>query len=172
MVRVEDHTDLAWYFTNTSNKKNIKGVEVDDIYQAALIGIWLASQSYDEEEGSFPTYCYKFVQGEINNMVYKSTTENGKPLRLPRFSEETLEDIEEEHDSYSDDDLLSFSFIEKYLSTLQLSEPDKIMFYDMIKYGEREAVNNYRILGHSKSSAYKTRDRVRRLAKRHMESLS
>ena len=95
MINLEDYTDLAWHYANRSNKRTLQGIELDDLYQAALIGIWIASQSYDPSVGAFTTYAHQFIEGEINNVVYKTLTVNGHRQRVPRVAEKLSEDVGE-----------------------------------------------------------------------------
>ena len=176
MIDIEDHTDLAWYFANSSNKKHLQGVELEDLYQSALIGIWLASLQYDDSLGSFSNFAYKYIQGEITNLVYKQATEDGKSVRVERVAEILLGDMDSDEDCIDqdtyEDDILDIEFIEEYLSTLPLREDYKPYFYNLITHGDREATRLYiEDKGFSRQRAYQVKKHIRDVAKRHMERL-
>ena len=50
----------------------------DEFYQTGLIGLWEATQSFDERKGSFSNYAYTYMKGKIlfqmnQNNQWKST---------------------------------------------------------------------------------------------------
>ena len=176
MIDIEDYTSLAWYTANTSNKKHLQGVELDDLYQAALIGIWIASTKYDDSLGSFTTFAQKYMQGEISGLVYRGTTLEGKKVRVPRVAETLVGDLDSDEDcieqSVYEDDLEDIEFIEQYLTTLPLKEEYMTYFKDMILHGDREATRLYiESKGFSRQRAEQIRKAIRQTAQRHMERL-
>ena len=173
MINVEDYIDLAWYHSNNCNKKHLQGVEVDDLYQHAMIGIWTASLAYDEERGSFPAYAYKYIQGEINNLIYKKV--NGQ--RVPRVAEMLVEDIDSDEDclglNYYDDSVEDIEFLDKYLTTLPLREDYKPFFANLLKYGDEEATRLYIAdRGCSRQRANQVKKKIREVTQRHLRRLT
>ena len=177
MIKVEDYTGLAWYFANNSNKKNLQGIELDDLYQSALIGIWQASQTYNPTLGAFTTYAHTYMTGEVNNLVYKTTKKDGKTTRVPRVTETLTSDIDSDEDCLDhptyDDNMMDIEYVEKYLSTLKLKEEHKSYFYNMIMFGDKEATIMF-MTEHSVSKQYAHQDRikVRDTAKKHLGRLA
>ncbi len=177
MIDVADYTDLAWYFANNSNKRYLQGVDIDDIYQAAMIGIWQASQTYDCSVGAFTTYAHLYMTGEVNNLIYRTTKKDGKTTRTPRITETLLSDITTDEDcieqSTHEDDLMDREYIEKYLLTLKLRESYKTFFFNMILYGDKEAtimyMDKHKV---SKQRAHQVKKVVRDIAKKHLEKLT
>ncbi len=73
---MEDFTSLAERFTpmiysiiqRLSIYKN-----KEEFYQIGLVGLWEASQKYDENIGTFHTFAYKIIQGRILNHLRKES---------------------------------------------------------------------------------------------------
>ena len=147
MINIEDYTDLAHFYSNKSNKKNLQGIELDDLYQSAMIGIWTASKTYNDELGAFTTYAHQFIEGEINNLVYKISMVDGVKKRVPRIKEELVSDILDDElvegmDHYEEPYLENKYFLD-YLGGLPLQPKDKTFFVNMVKYGDTEATKLY-----------------------------
>lgn len=69
------------------------GVEFDDLYQVACIGIVLAVERFDPERGiQFSTFLAPTVTGEIKRFM----RDKARPIRLPRNLYETLVKAEAE----------------------------------------------------------------------------
>lgn len=173
MIDIENYTDLAWYHANSSNKKHLQGVELDDLYQHAMIGIWTASLAYEKEKGSFTAYAYKYIQGEINTLIYKKI--GGQ--RVPRVAETLIEDIDTDEDCMSQmlyvDSVEDDEFLIKYLATLSLPSKHKKYFTDLLMHGEEEATRLY-IAKHevSRQRAYQVKQKVREVTQRHLRRLT
>jgi len=147
VISIEDYVDLAWFYANKSAKRHLQGIELDDLYQSAMIGIWQASKTYDDELGSFTTYAHQFIEGEINNLVYKVVQIDGTKQRVPRIKEELASDILDDEmieglDNYYESYLEDKYFID-YLQGLKLSSKDKAFFVNMVKFGDTEATALY-----------------------------
>ena len=173
MIDVEDYVDLAWFHANHSNKKHLQGVELDDLYQHAMIGIWTASLAYDKDIGSFPAYAYKYIQGEINNLIYKKV--NGK--RVPRIMETLVEDIDSDEDclglNYYDDAVEDIEFINTYLSTLTLKKDHKTFFYNLLRHGDKEATRLYMdTTGVTRQRAGQVKKEIREVTQKHLRRLT
>lgn len=165
MINIEDYKDLAHHYANRSNKRTLQGIELDDLYQAALIGIWIASQSYDGSVGAFTTYAHKFIEGEINNVVYKTRTIDGRRQRVPRITETLLEDDGEALDEFLYHDVVEEEIaLEQLLEDLMLSRNLKDYLYSMITHGEREATQIYMdIHGVTRQRAAQVRKEIRKV---------
>ena len=177
MINIEDYTDLAYYYANKSNKRHLQGIELDDLYQSAMIGIWTASKTYDDELGAFTTYAHQFIEGEINNLVYKITMVDGTKRRVPRIKEELVSDILDEEmieglDHYNDPYLEDKYFID-YLSDLELSARDKVYFVNMVKYGDTEATALFMTVNNlTRQRANQVKKEIREVASNHSKELS
>lgn len=76
-----------------ASKSAAYGVEFDDLYQVACIGIILAVERFDPERGiQFSTFLAPTVTGEIKRFL----RDKARPIRLPRNLYETLVKAEAE----------------------------------------------------------------------------
>jgi len=171
MIDIEDYTDLAWHHVNRSNKKHLQGVEMDDLYQHAMIGIWTASLAYDNSKGSFTTYAHKYIQGEINNLIYKR--EGGE--RVPRVTEPLAGDIDvDTHEApvLYEDNVEDDEFLDSYITTLPLKDKLKEYFVNLIKYGDKEAtllyVDKHRV---TRQRAHQVKTKIREITQKHLRRL-
>ena len=177
MIDVADHTDLAYFYANKSNKRHLQGVELDDLYQSAMIGIWIASMSYDETKGAFSTYAHQYIEGEITNLIYKVTTEGGVRQRVPRVKEELFSDIiDVELDTCDnamyEDTCFDDKYLGDYLQGLALSPNDKTFFVNMVKYGDTEATQLYMSVNNcSRQWANKVKKTIREKAQARQEEI-
>lgn len=181
MVDIKEWEELAWKHANTSDKKDLQGVELDDLYQCAMIGIYEASLKYDGDKGGFPQYAYWYIQKEINNMVYRRVMIDGERGRLPKIMEELYADLPEQGEadieeceqlSYDpiDDDLI---WADKYISSLPLKGIELDFFNNLINLGDKEATRIYvETTGHTRQRAYQVRDKVRDVAERHSRRMN
>ena len=177
MINIEDYVDLAYYYANKSNKRHLQGIELDDLYQSAMIGIWTASKTYDDELGAFTTYAHQFIEGEINNLVYKITMVDGTKRRVPRIKEELVSDIldDEMADSidYYYESYLEDKYFIDYLSGLKLSSRDKSYFVNMVKYGDTEATALFMAVNNcTRQRANQVKKEIRIVAAKHNKELS
>ncbi len=79
---------LAYKITNTYLVNYQK--EYEDIKQLALIGLWKAVQTYNQEKKrSFSSYAYKVIHNEINSYLRK----NKKYFNVQHFSDLIYENI-------------------------------------------------------------------------------
>ena len=176
MIDVEDYADLAYYYANKSNKKHLQGIELDDLYQSAMIGIWIASKTYDDELGAFTTYAHQFIEGEINNLVYKIVQTDGDRHRVPRIKEELVSDLLDDEMAetlyHYDAPYLEDKYSMDYLGGIPLTPREKAYFVNIVKYGDKEAtvlfmsVNNV-----TRQRASKIKQKIRRVAAIHSREL-
>ena len=174
MIILEDYVDLAYYYANKSNKRHLQGIELDDLYQVAMVGIWIASKTYDSTQGEFTTYAHKFIEGEINNLVYKIVQQDGTIRRVPRIKEELISDISDvlEDSDHYDEPFLEDKYFLDYLSGLKLSPRDKAFFVNMVKYGETEATALFMSVNNcTRQRANQVKKEVREIATKHSERL-
>ena len=177
MINIEDYVDLAHFYANKSNKRHLQGVELDDLYQSAMIGIWTASKTYDPEQGAFTTYAHQFIEGEINNLVYKITMIDGTKRRVPRIKEELVSDMLDDEmvdnmDHY-DDPYLENKYFMDYLSGLPLQPKDKAFFVNMVKYGDTEATSLYvSVHNCTRQYANKLKQDIREIATKHSKEIN
>ena len=177
MINIEDYVDLAHFYANKSNKRHLQGVELDDLYQSAMIGIWIASKTYDDELGSFTTYAHQFIEGEINNLVYKIATVDGTKRRVPRIKEELVSDILDdemlEGVEYYEEPYLEDQYFINYLAGLKLSPRDKTFFVNIVKYGETEATSLFMSVNDcSRQRASQVKKEIRKVAAKRNEELT
>lgn len=69
----------------------------DEFYQTGLIGLWEASQSFDERKGSFSNYAYTYIKGKMLTQMSKNNQVNE---RLIHPKEEYWETIEGQESLY------------------------------------------------------------------------
>tara|TARA_R110002096_G_scaffold80980_1_gene189203 strand:+ start:2417 stop:2920 length:504 start_codon:yes stop_codon:yes gene_type:complete len=143
-MNIEDYTDLAHYYANKSSKRYLQGVELDDLYQVAMIGIWIASKNYDPNMGAFSTYAHRFVQGEINDLVYKITSVDGTKQRTPRIKEELLGDVSELEPCLYEDTCFDDLYLNQYIHQLSMPEVHKEFFRRMVVDGDTDATKWYK----------------------------
>ena len=66
-INVEDHTKLAHLLAHKySNSAYKLGIDYDDLYQVALIGIWTATKKFDTDKGF--TFC-TFASAVATNKI-------------------------------------------------------------------------------------------------------
>lgn len=63
-----------------SHKKEIEGLEPDDIAQEVRIKLWLGYQSFDDSKSSFKTWANKVMTNCILNLVRDSNTNKANYL--------------------------------------------------------------------------------------------
>lgn len=174
MIDIENYTDLAYYYANKSDKRHLQGVELDDLYQCSMIGIWIASQSFDGTRGEFTTYAHKFIEGEINTLVYKVSQIDGKRVRVPRIKEELIGDMLDNEmltDQHLDSIFEDEYFID-FLKSLDLQEKDKAFFVNMVKYGSKDATSLYMAVNNvTRQRASQVKGHIRKVAKLHKEEI-
>jgi len=175
MIDIENHIDLAHFYANKSDKRHLQGVELDDLFQCAMVGLWMASKTYDDEQGAFSTYAHQFIEGEINSLVYKQAKVNGINKRVPRIQEELFSDILDiEMDACDnivyEDTCFDDEYLVGYLKSLSLSSNDKTFFVNMVKYGDTEATQLYMTVNnctrqHANKIKHTIRDQAKKLQK-------
>ena len=176
MINIEDYKDLAHFYSNKSNKKNLQGIELEDLYQVAMVGIWTASKTYDPTVSAFTTYAHRFIEGEINNLVYKISMVDGTKRRVPRIKEELVSDILDDEmvdnmDYYYEPYLEDKYFID-YLSGLKLSARDKVFFVNMVKYGDTEATALFMSVNDvTRQRANQIKKEIREVATKHSKEI-
>ena len=175
MIDIKDYTDLAYYYANKSNKRFLQGVELDDLYQVSMIGIWNASILYEEDRGAFSTFAHRFIEGEINNLVYKSVSRGGVRGREPRITEELISDIMTDDgqdyidsNSYEDSCFDDIS-LDELLTKVSLLSNERLFLSDMIRYGDTEATALYMTQhGCTRQRANQIKKLVREKAQKYM----
>jgi len=146
-IDLEDYTGLAWFYAQKYNNNN-SGVELDDLYQAAMIGIWTATKTYDKESSSFTTYAKPFIDREIIDLIYKQVQIGGVRQRILRIREELLDDITEgEDNSYTDnfysDSTVDDICLEQFIDLLEIDQAYKKYFIDMVNNGIKQATKDF-----------------------------
>lgn len=143
----------------------MQGIELDDLYQVSMIGIWIASKSYNPDKGAFSTYAHQFILGEINELVYKITSVDGTKQRTPRIKEELLGDIVESEGVYEDDSFDAI-YLDQYMKSLNLTVVNTAFFRRMVTCGDTDATNWYQeMTGCSRQHANKIKQEIRGVAK-------
>lgn len=127
-----------------SRYNNIRGVEAEDIRQAALLGVIEARARWTEDSGCmFSTMAYRYAMNEVNDLVYSKTTRKSRYLRIRRGKEIPQGLMFDEGES--EDTSYSSKMVDEMLLIAQdkLSEDEYEMFKDLYSYGDRVAVANY-----------------------------
>ncbi len=92
---LEQWSDLVWYVVNRIKGRLPASVSEEELFSAGQIGLWSASQSYDQEQGaSFKTYAYHRIRGaildELRRLDFLPRTQREKAKRegvdAPSFS--------------------------------------------------------------------------------------
>lgn len=176
--RVEDYRNLAFSHINRLPKFMKRDVEEDDLFNAALLGIFLASKNFDERKGTkFTTFCYWYIQQEIIKTTSRVVEVDGNRKFQRRVKEDLYEDADQEQASYDDaipldDCKISNIFIDKYLEDLPLEGLERQFFIDMYEADETTAANNYRAMtGFTRQAASLMKIKVREIARRRYEKL-
>lgn len=107
------------------------GIEIDDLKQMSLLGLWKAVLTFKEGKGSnFCTYAYRVIQNEINLKLRRVKQEKNNKHLYDEIEENlTIADIvSDEHDYIADlleaqEAKLCVSLINK----LDLSDREKIV---------------------------------------------
>jgi len=147
-----NYVNLAWSHVNASNKKGIRGVEVDDLFQSAMLGIVEASKKYNESIGKFETYAFWYIQRAINKSIYRLTTTTGnKKVHVPKITEVLYDDLPSSPEAMDKDDRLStgddkefYVWCEEYLDLLNLPEDKLEFFMNLAILGDKEATSRYK----------------------------
>ena len=177
-INIEDYTDLAHFYANRSNKRNLQGIELDDLYQVAMIGIWEASLVYDSTQGKFTTFAHHYIEGEITNLIYKQVTIKNERTRLPRITEELYADISEMDIDMSEqllheDDSFDADFMDVFIEGLTLTPKHMSYFYEMITHGATDATARYmEVTGVTRQRAEQVRRDIRKKASKHYGRLA
>lgn len=146
-------SELAWKYAKTSNKKGLSGVELDDLYQCAMIGIFLASKTYNKKKGKFSSYAHWYIIKEIHNMIYNRYSE-------PKQQEEYTEE-EEWFDGLEDE----MVWVVDFLNSIKLKDKHKVYLYNIMTFGETAAIKMYvDEHGVTRSRAYQVRNKIREIA--------
>ena len=54
--------------------KKFNNIEKEDLFQAGALGLKKAFDNYDETSATkFSTYAYKYIYGEMYNLIYKNS---------------------------------------------------------------------------------------------------
>lgn len=181
-VNVEDYRDLAFKHINALPLYKRKGVEEDDLLQAAYTGIFLASQAYDDTKaglGGFVSFCYWYIQREINGLTMSQVQIDGESKLRSRVKEKLLEDViavdvdlDESCVLAREEDKEESLFVEEFLESLPLEGIKRNYFMDLFFLGETTASRRYMAqTGHSRNMSSLTKKKVKEIAKRHLEKL-
>jgi RNA polymerase sigma factor (sigma-70 family) len=66
----------------------------DEFYQTGLIGLWEASQSYNERKGRFSNYAYSYMKGKMLTQMNRDNQYQGKYILSKKEAWENIEDQE------------------------------------------------------------------------------
>jgi hypothetical protein len=170
MMRAEDWTALGWASVYKSGKLGLDGVELEDLYQCAMLGIHRATLNYREKVAGFEAHARWYIQKEINEMVYRTVRDsNGKLTRQPRIKYD--EDIGMDDELY-EDNVDSLLWVGDFLDGINLNVVEKAFFVYMIQYGDKEAVKLYREeTGNSRARASAVMKKIKEVAKQRLEML-
>ncbi|MEH7274260.1 sigma-70 family RNA polymerase sigma factor [Neobacillus vireti] len=64
----------------------------EEFYQTGLIGLWEATQSFDERKGNFSNYAYTCMKGKMLSQMTKNNQFNERYIHSEREFWETIED--------------------------------------------------------------------------------
>ncbi len=155
---IEKWSELAWKYAKTSNKKGLSGVELDDLYQCAMLGMFLADKTYDASKGSFQTYAHWYIIKEIHNMIYKRSSD-------PRIREV---EVEQEEELWYDEEEDETVWVASFLNTVPLREEYRQYLYNIMTFGSTIAVMMFvEETGLSRARAYQVKKEIREVAKKH-----
>ena len=182
-INVEDYRDLAFKHINALPPNKRKGIEEEDLLQAAYTGIFLASKKYDEKKtgsGGFVSFCYWYIMREINKFAYDQTTNSdGKCVLKPKITDKLLEDVIEvdlddstllSMDEDKDQSLFVEQFLESFGATLKPLERN--YFMDLYFLGETTASRRYvNATGNTFARSQQVRKKVKEAAAKHLEKL-
>lgn len=102
--------------------------EYEDIKQIALMGLWIASDIWDENKGAFTTIAYTVISNKINHYLrsVKKYGERNISIYSNVNENQTIFDILE--DPYDlDEEITSKVHIENALKNLYLTDMEKIV---------------------------------------------
>lgn len=69
----------------------------DEFYQTGLIGLWEATQSFDERKGSFSNYAYSLIRGKLLSQMTQDTSYKDKLIYPKDEFWKTFEDRDSTH---------------------------------------------------------------------------
>ena len=179
-IDVTDYRRLAFKHINALPPYRREGVEEADLLNAAYIGIHLASKKFDESLGKkFESFCYWYIQREINLLTARQTVIDGKStlvkrVQEPLFDDVVTEDISIDESSYNvtDDYKEEEIYVSKFLDTLPLEGIERNFFLDMHKFDETTASKNYQAMtGNTRARAEQVKKIVKAKAARHLNKL-
>ena len=169
-IKPEEWTALAWKAVRASRKASLQGVELDDMFQCAMLGIIRAAKSHKGDKEGFPAYAYWFMHRQINNMIYKRTG----GTQIPRTIDVLFSEMDEEVDIGLQEDCTEDEvFTKEFINTFPLSNQDKQFFNDLIEYGDRDASERYILAtGNTRQRAKQKLDEIRVKAQAHYKELT
>lgn len=176
MINIEDWSDLAWKHANNSYDDSMIGIELEDVYQCAMLGLFEAAQNYDESKGAFSTYAPYHIRNEINKALYDH--KGGEGRRVSNVKEELYSDLpdqvalEECEQLAYEQDFSEIVYTDYFLSTVPLEGMEYQYLINMITVGDKEATRIYmETTGHVKQRASQIKNKVKETAKRHVRRL-
>ncbi|MBO4245845.1 MAG: sigma-70 family RNA polymerase sigma factor [Bacilli bacterium] len=94
-----EYNDLLEYeglIRSIANK--FYGISKDDLYQAGFLGLIKAHQNYHDPNIKFSTYAYKYIYGEMYNLVLsiKNVKGNKNLLKLKKIIDKIKEHLEKQ----------------------------------------------------------------------------
>lgn len=114
-----------------------KGVEYDDLYQTACLGLLKAANSYDSSKGAaFPTYAAITAEGEVKRyfrdkayLIRKSRKQNTLPYSFVSLSDEDKVSIDDYYPVYETGYARAeeYEFLDKLFATLESSEVEFVV---------------------------------------------
>jgi RNA polymerase sigma factor (sigma-70 family) len=173
MIRVEDWQDLAWKHV-LRYKGRTGGLDLDDLFQMAMIGLIKASKGYNKTYGSFYAYSFPFVNGEIGDTLYRRVVTDGE-VNHQYKTDYILEcDIDvDDFDVSTEDTVEDDLFISSYLTGLPLEGEDRDFFNDILIHGDKEAVIMYMVTNKcTRQVANKNKLRIRNIAAQYYKELT
>ena len=174
-----EYTNLAWKHSNTSGKKFLRGANLEDIFQSAMVGICEAAKVYDcSKDTKFEVFAFWYIQRAINKNFYKAAFVNKKCVLVPICDEALYNDLPDIAEiNYEDCGNLAFKedkegnlFIQEFMEGLPLTGVELQYFKDIVLHGERDASTRYReATGFTIQRAMQVKNKVKKVAANHFE---
>lgn len=142
-----------------ANKYKVNYInEYEDIKQIALIGLWIASDIWDENKGAFTTIAYTVISNNINHYLrsVKKYGERNISIYSNVSENQTIFDILE--DPYDlDEEILSKVHIENALKQLYLTDMEKIVAEKLSQKQSQRKIGKDLGLSQPQISRYKSK---------------
>lgn len=116
-INVEENLGLVWDVIHRlfggGTRHRFMGFEREDLFQVGCIGLMKAVERHEESKGSFPTYAFNCIYGEIR----KEIRDSGMMVKFPRTANEIVAKIckqDRKHTITIDEIINEFELNEKY----------------------------------------------------------